>query len=370
MDDQQQQQHVLAAAEAAAAGLDENGGGGAAADAPAAAAAAPPPPPPQQQQQQINDGSSSDDDDDDDDDDDEWVDAEEDDEDEDEDDDDDPFGAGGGGQGANAESWAVVDPVRDQGLGRLGCAHYKRRCRLVAPCCGEVFWCRHCHNAAKDDGEQDLGKRHALDRKAVRELECAVCNLRQPVAETCAGCGVQFGRYSCLECNFFDDTTSKKQFHCDACGICRVGGRDNFFHCGTCNCCYSLALQESHVCVQNSMHQNCPVCFEYLFDSVRPITVLPCGHTIHQDCYHGLSAHDAMSLCPVCMRCTLSASHRERMWRDVDALVGANPMPPEHAGRRVDALCNDCSARSAGAAFHFIGVKCSRCGGYNTRIVG
>mgnify|MGYP001810995567 CR=1 FL=1 len=52
--------------------------------------------------------------------------------------------------------------------------------------------------------------------------------------------------------------------------------------CSTCNCCYSLALQESHVCVQNSMHQNCPVCFEYLFDSVRPITVLPCGHTIHQ----------------------------------------------------------------------------------------
>jgi hypothetical protein len=36
------------------------------------------------------------------------------------------------------------------------------------------------------------------------------------------------------------------------------------------------------VCVQNSMHQNCPVCFEYLFDSVRPITVLLCGHTIHQ----------------------------------------------------------------------------------------
>jgi len=28
-----------------------------------------------------------------------------------------------------------------------------------------------------------------------------------------------------------DDTTSKKQFHCEDCGICRVGGRENFFHC-------------------------------------------------------------------------------------------------------------------------------------------
>ena len=36
--------------------------------------------------------------------------------------------------------------------------------------------------------------------------------------------------------------------------------------------------------MQNSMRQNCPVCFEFLFDSVRPTAVLPCGHTIHSDC--------------------------------------------------------------------------------------
>lgn len=29
------------------------------------------------------------------------------------------------------------------------CAHYKRRCKIRAPCCGEVFGCRHCHNEAK-----------------------------------------------------------------------------------------------------------------------------------------------------------------------------------------------------------------------------
>lgn len=75
------------------------------------------------------------------------------------------------------------------------------------------------------------------------EVVCAVCDERQPVAERCAACGVQFGAYSCNKCNFFDDDTSKEQFHCTDCGICRVGGRENFFHCGTCGCCYGVVLR-------------------------------------------------------------------------------------------------------------------------------
>jgi hypothetical protein len=82
---------------------------------------------------------------------------------------------------------------------------------------------------------------------------------------------------------------------CPCCPACRVGGRTNFFHCSTCNCCYSISLRDSHVCVTNSMHQNCPVCFEYLFDSIRPISVLPCGHTIHQ-----VSSHTCLQSHPAC----------------------------------------------------------------------
>ncbi len=107
-------------------------------------------------------------------------------------------------------------------------------------------------------------------------MECALCGTRQPVGETCGGCGVRFGRYSCLKCNFFgecgwlgfggrggcgcgcvgwlvvlthpagapptparpsslppppDDNTSKKQFHCEGepfrlslVGVCGCGG--------------------------------------------------------------------------------------------------------------------------------------------------
>jgi hypothetical protein len=35
--------------------------------------------------------------------------------------------------------------------------------------------------------------------------------------------------------------TKKQQYHCDSCGICRIGGRDNFFHCDRCGI-YSLQL--------------------------------------------------------------------------------------------------------------------------------
>ena len=159
-----------------------------------------------------------------------------------------------------------------------GCTHYRRRCKLVAPCCGEVFWCRHCHNekmqasewVRKPDpfrllsedltrhislcsnsqiqishgysGMQDPAKRHELSRKDVKEVVCAICDLKQPISDFCSGCQTSFGAWACLKCNFFDDDLSKKQFHCDLCGICRVGGRENFFHCEKCGCCYSQSL--------------------------------------------------------------------------------------------------------------------------------
>jgi len=36
------------------------------------------------------------------------------------------------------------------------------------------------------------------------------------------------GKYFCDICKFFDDDTSKKQYHCDECGICRTGARITF----------------------------------------------------------------------------------------------------------------------------------------------
>lgn len=33
-------------------------------------------------------------------------------------------------------------------MGFYRCNHYRRRCRIRAPCCNEIYPCRHCHNDA------------------------------------------------------------------------------------------------------------------------------------------------------------------------------------------------------------------------------
>jgi RING finger/CHY zinc finger protein 1 len=60
---------------------------------------------------------------------------------------------------------------------------------------------------------QDPSKRHELDRTSVRELVCALCELRQPVAGACSGCGISFGAYACLACCFFDDDLKVQNMH-------------------------------------------------------------------------------------------------------------------------------------------------------------
>ena len=50
-------------------------------------------------------------------------------------------------------------------------------------------------------------------------------------------------------CKFFDDEFLKKKiFHCDKCGICRVGGREATFHCDPCGACLGIGLLGKHEC--------------------------------------------------------------------------------------------------------------------------
>lgn len=110
------------------------------------------------------------------------------------------------------------------------------------PCCNKVYTCRFCH---------DKEETHTVNRKEVTELICVLCDTRQPVQATCQNCHCRFGKYTCLECNLFDDE-DKNQYHCDGCGICRVGGRDRFFHCAKCNMCLPVQLQNGHT-VSNAL---------------------------------------------------------------------------------------------------------------------
>ncbi len=234
-----------------------------------------------------------------------------------------------------------------------GCKHYSRGCTLRAPCCGELFSCRLCHDELKS---------HCMDRHAVRSVVCTRCGLEQPPAASCSGCGESFGAYFCPTCNLFDDDLSKGQFHCDKCGICRVGGRDNFFHCETCGACYSVELRDNHVCVPNAMGSDCPICCEYLFDSLDTPQVLRCGHTMHRKCLELHFSHGGYT-CPLC---NVSVCDMAAAWEYLDEEIRHTPMPDDFAGREVELLCNDCHTPGR-TAFHALGLKCPQCGSYNTR---
>ncbi|KAK9086563.1 hypothetical protein Syun_028957 [Stephania yunnanensis] len=121
----------------------------------------------------------------------------------------------------------------DFGKMGYGCEHYRRRCKIRAPCCNEVFSCRHCHNEAVT-ALRNPDDRHEINRFDVKQVICSVCDTEQPASQTCANCGVNMGEYFCDVCVFYDDDTTKGQFHCKECGICRFGGRENFFHCQRC----------------------------------------------------------------------------------------------------------------------------------------
>lgn len=227
---------------------------------------------------------------------------------------------------------------------------------LQTPCCGKVYTCRFCHDEVED---------HPVNRKSITELICTICETRQCVQAECEKCGTRFGKYTCLECNLFDDE-DKMQYHCAGCGICRVGGQDKFFHCKKCNMCLPVQLKDSHKCVENVSRANCPVCLEDIHTSRIPCHIPDCGHLLHRTCFEQL-LHSGHYACPICQTSLLDMT---QLWKYLDNEVARTPMPPEYQNYLASILCKDCHQEST-VKFHVVGLKCSHCGSYNTcRIKG
>lgn len=236
--------------------------------------------------------------------------------------------------------------------GSTGCVHYKRRAKFVTPCCGKFYKCRYCHDENED---------HHFDRKTLTELICSKCDTRQKVQAECENCNVRFGKYTCLICNLFDDE-DKDQYHCHGCGICRIGGRNNFFHCEVCNMCLPVQLKiEGHKCVENISRSNCPVCLGDIHTSRIPCHIPDCGHLLHKMCFDQLLASGHY----VCPTCQTSMIDMQKLWDYLDAQARNIPVPKSYENCNVNIFCNDCCKQST-AKFHFVGLKCSFCGGYNT----
>eukprot|EP00035_Acanthoeca_spectabilis_P006297 m.122851 g.122851 ORF g.122851 m.122851 type:complete len:425 (+) comp13438_c0_seq1:170-1444(+) len=239
-----------------------------------------------------------------------------------------------------------------------GCSHYERGCALIAPCCEAEYICRLCHDA--DDANPCD---QALDRANVATVVCLACKARQSPAVECVECGTDFGVYICLKCKMFSDV-DEGQFHCDGCKICRKGGQENFVHCDGCGMCVGKHIIATHKCLQDTLKRDCPICLEYLFESVHELFVPPaCGHVMHRKCFQELIATSYK-----CPTCTKSLVDMKEIFAARRLEIDETPMPEEYRGWWVTVLCSDCGVTSDRVAYHVLGHPCEGCGGLNTAV--
>ena len=128
-----------------------------------------------------------------------------------------------GTQGITSHQQIESSEFDDEGPA-LGCLHYKRNIKLQCSACDRWYTCRFCHDEVED---------HSLNRRETKNMLCMLCGCAQPAAEACRECAQPGARYYCSVCKLWDDDPGKSIYHCDDCGICRVGqglGKD-FYHC-------------------------------------------------------------------------------------------------------------------------------------------
>ncbi|KAJ6880061.1 hypothetical protein NC652_033412 [Populus alba x Populus x berolinensis] len=106
---------------------------------------------------------------------------------------------------------------------------------------------------------------------------------------------------------------------CSSAAVCRSIGHcfifSNDLKCA--GSCYAIDMCDNHSCVENSMKNYCPVCYEYLFDSVKQAMVMKCGHTMHMDCFKEMSKQQQYR-CPICSKTVMDTSE---YWKMLDEEV-------------------------------------------------
>lgn len=204
-----------------------------------------------------------------------------------------------------------------------------------------------------------------LCRSKTNKMLCMFCKTEQPIGQRCANkdCAELLSQYYCGVCKFWDNDHNKDIFHCDKCGICRVGLKEDFIHCEKCNACITREFHPTHKCIERSLECDCVICGEYLFTSTSPVMFMPCGHSIHFLCHreHMRSSYQ----CPVCWK---SLGDMKEYFSRIDVLLESQVMPAEYALVRSQILCNDCEVKTC-TKFHFVYHKCKDCGSYNTKVI-
>lgn len=249
-----------------------------------------------------------------------------------------------------------LQPIYNDSLDTiLGCSHYQTNCKIECPTCFKWYTCRFCHDSQTTD--------HKLIRNEVKHILCMYCHTPQiPDSNFCVNCEQELANYFCGKCILYDNDQTKDIYHCDKCGICRLGlGLEkDYFHCDTCNTCLSIDLKGHHKCLSDVTHSNCCICNEDLFSLIHKVVFMKCGHSIHEQCYSKFTKFS--SKCPICKK---TITNVESQYRLLDVEIAQSPLPEPYDKWRCIISCNDCGGKS-NTMYHVLGLKCKYCKSYNT----
>jgi len=299
----------------------------------------------------------------------------------------------------------------------LECTHYDKKCsRMYFECCDVIDPCHRCHMAR---GQCNLRPAR------VKSVVCNECNFSQAPAQDCINCGVRMGRNYCDICKIW---TPLDIYHCDDCGFCRVGKANEVFHCHTCEACFGIDGRDQHRCAKIQLKDACcPMCLESVHSAQKPSSILPCGHVLHADCWKE-AARKGEFRCPTCRKSLFDMRQlwenirrsialqpipknffpirvgdlvespygpfqvtERRTFSDCNGSAGSpsgtkvlceGVFPGWHLAdgeparavlaeeilenqRKVRICCYDCEAKST-TKFHFLGLECPSCKGFNT----
>ena len=236
------------------------------------------------------------------------------------------------------------------------CTHYKNNVQVFARCCNKYYDCHLCHNEQND---------HKMSRKKICKVICVNCNCENPPINNCIDCNITFGKKNCNICNIWCDNV-ESMYHCNECGICRKGNKNDFYHCKKCDMCFSIANKDSHNCERYNMDDECTICLNKLYSGNDSTMLLDCKHLIHSKCLNELIDKTDKSKCiPCCTLCKKSVVDIKKYEKKFDKYILENPLPTFYNNWKTEILCNDCCEKST-TKFHTHFHKCMKCKSYNT----
>nr|QFG73649.1 MAG: hypothetical protein [Megaviridae environmental sample] len=228
---------------------------------------------------------------------------------------------------------------------RKVCSHYNKWLSPVDPDTSTVAGCRIC-------------KPH--DRFKVKMMQCDDCMCIQKKASVC-GNPICYSfnkphKYYCRICSLWQNAPGDI-YHCDKCGMCRIGRQEDYEHCDKCGLCVKDI--QNHACISSAIDAKCSVCLDGLHDSRLPSTFMQCNHIIHALCFQKLLLGGEYR-CPICKK---SAIDMKEQWKIYDQITLHSP--PEYNWMQAY-TCNDCGKKSK-KRFNLENLYRCECNSYNTQ---